>query len=217
MKKSSWILLFLFVFLVSVGFFMRSSFFEVQSIQVDANSLEIKKLVEKSLADYQGKNMWELELEDMTSMLGTKSVAIQSVVFQRHWPATLKVRVEERIGVAQTFIDRDLWMIDKEGVSFRKKAEALPLFWPLPADRKNYVETLEWLARDKPRGVNGLTWDKELGLVLYSDQKIKIILGRENYSENWKKAAETLQYLKSKGLQTRRIDATYNNRAVVSL
>lgn len=217
MKKSSIFLISLFVILVSVGFFMRSSFFEIQNIQVQTNTADIKKFVEKNLEHLKGTNMWELELENLNSMLLGKSLAIQYVLFQRHWPATLKVNIEERKGVAQTFIDRDVWVVDQEGVSFKKKIEDLPLYWPLPTDKKNYLESLRWIASDKPEGVNGLTWDKELGLVLYFDKKIKIILGRENFSANWKKSQEVVQYLKAKGLQTRRIDATYNNRAVVSL
>lgn len=196
---------------------MRSSFFSIQNLVVVTNSHEIKLLVEKELDSVRGQNMFELEMDQMTTLLMNKSRTIESVQFQRHWPATLKIKIAERKGVALTFIDRNLWVVDSDGVNFKKRVEALPLFWPLPTERKSYSEALQWLESDHPYGVNGLTWDKELGLVILYDQKMRIILGRENFSANWKKATEAIEYLKSKNLQTKRIDATYNNRAVVSL
>ncbi len=216
-QKSTWVFLGLFLVLVAVGFFMRSSFFTVQSILIEAASLETKQLVEKTLSDVKGKNIWELEMDEMSSLITNKTLGIRSVFFQRHWPATLRVKVEERKAVAQTFIEGDMWVMDGEGITFKKKLEAIPLFWPLPNNRRNFQEALAWLESDHPPGVNGLTWNKELGLILLFDRKIKIIMGRGNYPANWKKARETLDYLKSKNLETKRIDATYNNRAVVSL
>jgi len=204
-------------FMLLIVFFMKSPFFNVQTIIVDADSAEMRSLAEKTFESLKGKNMWDLELDDITSAINAKTRSVQSVYFQRHWPSTLRLIVEERKGIAQTFVDHDIWVVDQEGVSFRKKTEALPLFWPLPVDQKNYHEVLSWLAKDHPNGVNGLTWDRELGLVVHHVSRVKIILGREKYTENWKKAEEAILYLKSKSIASKTIDATYNNRAVVSL
>lgn len=62
-----------------------------------------------------------------------------------------------------------------------------------------------------------MTWDKELGLIVLLENETRVILGRADFSKNWSKAKEAIEYLKSKKLHSRRIDATYNNRAVVSL
>jgi hypothetical protein len=66
-----------------------------------------------------------------------------------------------------------------------------------------------------------LTWDKELGLVVIVEQanlkNAKIILGAQNFFENWKKAKQSLEFLSSRGIRAKKIDATYNKRAVVSL
>ncbi|MEZ4813656.1 MAG: FtsQ-type POTRA domain-containing protein [Bdellovibrionota bacterium] len=217
LKKSTRVFIVVFVLASTLGFFIRSSFFNIEKIKVDAGSIEIKKLVEKELSSLQGVNMWEMEAGNVSAKLRAKSRSIESVSIQRHWPSTLRVQVEERKAIAQTFIDGEMWIIDGKGVTFRKKLAALPLYWPIPSLRKNYNESLEWLAADSPRGVNGLTWDKELGLILLYEKGTKIIMGRENFSENWRKAREVLEFLKSKNLQAQRIDATYNNRAVVSL
>lgn len=216
-KKSTKLLIGAFVGLSSVGFFMRSAFFNIQEVSVQAESAEIKKLVEKSLSYVVGKSMWEIDPDDLAQTLTEKSRSIQAIFFQRHWPATLKVKVEERKAVAQTFVEGEMWILDGEGVSFKKKVAALPLYWPLPTDRRAYRESLKWLATDQPKAVNGLTWDRELGLIVLYEKEIKIILGRENFRENWKKALEAAEYLGARNIQTRRIDATYNNRAVVSL
>jgi len=216
-NKSTKLLIGIFFFLTAIGFFMRSSFFNIEDIQVETASLEIKKLTEKMLENVKGQNMWEIEAEELSSQLTNKSRAIQSVFFQRHWPATLKVKIEERTPVAQTFIEREMWILDAEGVTFKKKLSNLPLYWPLPADRKVFHESLRWLGSELPKGVNGLTWDKELGLVVLFEENIRIVMGRSDFSENWRKAKEALDYLRSRKLQSRRIDATYNNRAVVSL
>lgn len=103
------------------------------------------------------------------------------------------------------------------GCKFKKQLAPLPLYWPLPTDRRAFRESLRWLASDQPKAVNGLTWDRELGLVVLYDKDTKIILGRENFAENWKKAVEASEYLRARKIEARRIDATYNNRAVVSL
>lgn len=216
-KKSTAVFIGSIVALSSVGFFMRSSFFNIQEIKVQAETADIKKFVENSLSSVRGENIWEIEPDELSTLLTSKSMSIQSVLFQRHWPSTLKVTVEERKPVAQTFVEGEMWIIDGEGVSFKKKLMDLPLYWPLPKEKRYFHESLSWLATDHPKGVNGLTWDKELGLVVLYEKGTKIILGTENYSANWKKAQETIEYLKSRNTQAHRIDATYNNRAVVSL
>lgn len=216
-KKSTKLLVGIFLFLSAIGFFMRSSFFNIEEIQVETASLEIKKLTEKTLMEVKGQNMWELEVEALSALLTNKSRAIRSVFFQRHWPSTLKVNIEERVPVVQTFIEREMWILDAEGVTFKKKLSNLPLYWPLPPDRKVFHESLRWLGAAAPKGVNGLTWDKELGLVVLFEENMRIVMGRSNFPENWQKAREALDFLRSRKLQSRRIDATYNNRAVVSL
>ena len=217
LKKSTVVIGGTLVALSAVGFFMRSSFFNIQEVKIQAETPEIKKIVETSLKSLRGENLWEIEPDELSVLLTNKTRAIQSVFFQRHWPSTLKVFVEERKAVAQTFVDGEMWIVDGEGVTFKKKLMDLPLYWPLPSERRFFNESMKWLAQDQPKGVNGLTWDRELGLVLIYEKDTRIILGRENYPENWKKALETVEYLRSRNKQARRIDATYNNRAVVSL
>lgn len=216
-KKSTLVFAGTLVALSAVGFFMRSSFFNIQEIKIQSESAEIKKLVESTIGFVRGENLWEIEPDELSVLLTNKTRAIQSVFFQRHWPSTLKVVVEERKAVAQTFIEGEMWIVDGEGVTFKKKLMDLPVYWPLPNERRLFHESLKWLAQDTPKGVNGLTWDRELGLVLIYARDTKIILGRDNYPDNWKKAQEAIQYLDSRNIHARRIDATYNNRAVVSL
>lgn len=138
-KKSTQIFVGLFVSLSAIGFFMRSSFFNIQDIHIESSSVEIVKLAEKTLADIKGVNMWEIEPHELSSRLLSKSRALRSVFFQRHWPSTLKVKIEERMPVAQTFIEREMWILDAEGVSFKKKLSHLPLYWPLPTEKKSFL------------------------------------------------------------------------------
>src|SRR5688572_29897307 len=95
-KKSTLVIGGILVALSTVGFFMRSSFFNIQEIKIQTDSAEIKKLVEKSLEFVRGENLWEVEPDELSALLTNKTRAIQSVFFQRHWPSTLRVVVEER-------------------------------------------------------------------------------------------------------------------------
>lgn len=218
MRKSIWVFSSLVLFAAGAGFFLKSSFFKIVSVTVSANSIDIKQALESEGEHIQGQNLWELDLDAFSSRLLDKYKTIKTITFQRHWPSVLFLKAEERKGVAMVFADKELWTIDREGIPFAKiKGSGLPLFWPVAPDHKTFLIILSWLEGAQPKIVNGLAWDTELGVVVYTDNKAKLILGRENFFENWRKAREALEFLRTRGIQAKRIDASYNKRAVVSL
>ncbi len=178
-------------------------------------------LIRAQLRNIYGQNLWEVDLEQISEQLLSKNKILRTLHFQKKWPQRLMLVLEEREALALIFIGQQLWQVDKEGVAFSKNPQSLPSFWPIPYDKKTYLSVLEWLSIERPQEVNALTWDRELGLVAIVEQgnlkNSKIILGSQSFLENWKKAKQSLEFLSSRGIRAKKIDATYNKRAVVSL
>lgn len=212
-----------YVFGITLGgvCFLRSSFFTIQDFQIIAKNSATQEVVRTQLKDVIGQNLWEVDLEKLTEDILNKNKILRTLHFQKKWPTTLQLELEEREGIALIFVGQQLWQVDKEGIAFSKSTQALPFFWPIPLDKKIYLSALEWLSLDRPKEVNGLTWDKELGLMVIVEQEnlktSKVVLGTQNFLENWKKAKQSLEFLSSRGIRAKKIDATYNKRAVVSL
>ena len=221
MKKGGKLLTYLFVSTLVTVCFLRSSFFKIKDVEIISKNLSTQDFIRSQLKNIYGQNLWEIDLEQISEQLLSKNKILRSLHFQKKWPHRLTLELEEREGLALIFVGQQLWQVDKEGVAFSKNPQALPCFWPIPYDKKIYLSVLEWLSLEKPQEVNGLTWDRELGLITLVEQgnlkNSKIVLGNENFLENWKKAKQSLEFLSSRGIRAKKIDATYNKRAVVSL
>lgn len=220
-KKGGRFLTYLFGITLGVVCFLRSSFFNIQDFEIISKNSATQEIVQAQLKDVVGQNLWEVDLEKITEDLLSKNKTLRTLNFHKKWPKTLHLELEEREGIALIFVGQQLWQVDKEGVAFSKSTQSLPFFWPIPLDKKIYLSVLEWISLDRPEEVNGLTWDKELGLVVIVEQanlkNSKVVLGTQNFLENWKKAKQSLEFLSSRGIRAKKIDATYNKRAVVSL
>jgi cell division septal protein FtsQ len=144
-----------------------------------------------------------------------KNKNLSSLGFKKQWPSTLRVYIEERRPLVQVFHEKELWLMDRAGVLFVSSQKALPIFWPLPEDKTMLLNILTWLEKDNS-DFNGLSWDNDLGLLVIGKNKERIILGRQNFAVNWKKAQDSMKYLEKQQRFAKTIDATYNNRAVVS-
>ncbi len=220
-KKSARILTWVFILTLGVVCFLRSSFFKIQNIEIVSKNVATQDLIRPQVKEVVGENLWEVDLEKISEKLLSKNKILKTLHFQKNWPHKLRLELEEREGVALIFIGQQLWQVDKEGIAFSKSPRSLPCFWPIPLDKDIYLSVLDWLNQEHPEEVNGLTWDKELGLVVIVEQanlkNAKIVLGSQNFFENWKKAKQSLEFLSSRGIRAKKIDATYNKRAVVSL
>ena len=222
MKKFIYGSLVLAILGLSLRYFLRSSVFKIEEIRVVADSLPVKKIMEEELEVLRGQNMWAVDLPGITARVLDENKIVRSLNFQRHWPSVLFVRIEERKAVAMVFQGKDLWLIDSQGVPFEKTSlvktgSTFPLYFPTPPDNKTFLITLAWLEGAQTKIVNGLAWEREMGLVAILSNQQKVIMGRENFFENWRKAKVAVDFLSTHGIHTKKIDATYNKRAVVSL
>jgi hypothetical protein len=220
-KKGGRFLTYLFVATLGAVCFLRSSFFNIKDIEIVSKNSSTQEMIQTQLKNIYGQNLWEIDLELISEQLLSKNKILRSLRFQKKWPQRLILNLEEREGLALIFVGQQLWQVDKEGIAFSKIPQSLPFFWPIPLDKKKYLSVLDWLSVESPQEVNGLTWDRELGLVVMVElgnmKNSKIILGTQNFLENWKKAKLSLEFLSSRGIRAKKIDATYNKRAVVSL
>lgn len=216
--KKKYIAMLALALLAGLFFFVsHSQSFAVKKIEVRAESIAVKKSMEKELQSLLGENIFSLDLSSLADAVLSKSTEIQTLVITRVLPTTLLVTLKERKGLVQVFSEKGITILDVEGLAFKNGPGVFPLFWPLPKEKKDLLRVLAWYNEAKPTPVNGLTWDRNLGLIVETKNRAQIFLGKSNFKEGWQRADESLRFLKSKGLQARIIDATYNARAVISL
>ncbi len=198
-------------------YLMRSDVFSIKKVDVRSETINVKKEIEKELSALVGENIFTINISSLSDSLLSRKKEIQSIVVTRVLPSSLTVQIKERKGVVQVFSENGVTVLDSEGFAFKKGPEALPLFWPLPKNKNDLLRVISWYTEKKPNFVNGLTWDQNIGLVVETKNRTRVYLGKKHYSESWNRAQESLDYLKSKGLRARIIDATYNARAVITL
>jgi cell division protein FtsQ len=111
-----WLLALLPVLLVAGGTYvaLRSPLLTVQEVRVKgALTLDQASLVEVS--GLEGGSMLSLPTRDARQRL-LSIPTVRSVKFERSWPSTVTIRIEERIGVAFWSVGGRDYSVDSEGV-----------------------------------------------------------------------------------------------------
>lgn len=114
--------------LLSAYFFVHSSFFAVDNIQVEGALLVSKEEIITLSGLAKGENIFKVDRTEAEKKISTHSM-IAGVFVERRLPRTLEVIVQERVPVALVPIAGGLMQIDVEGFILKKdsKLNQVPL------------------------------------------------------------------------------------------
>lgn len=119
-RRRFYIILGLAVVFIGLLIFSFSSFFDVDSIEVEGNSYFTAEEVINISHATPGQNLIYKPEKKMIVEYLEKDPYIKKATVKRHFPSTLIIQVEERKPLCSIKYDDEFLIIDKEGILLRK-------------------------------------------------------------------------------------------------
>lgn len=226
-----------FVLLFPAAFYISKEIgvFKIHTIEIQSK-LEDQILenylprLRSSVAQFYGKNIWEVELSNIKEIVG-QAVWIQEAQVLRRYPQTLRIEIVPKKAIA-ILLDkkRDFYLLSQEGTILpeieKTNAPRLPVF----QNPKVFVD--KEMRQRLVTFLNSLPQEGELSLPQISEITIKnnneiwithlntraaIRMGDHDVPIKSARVARVLEYLEHNNLKWRVIDADFSKKVLVKL
>lgn len=216
----------------------QSGFFNLDNIQIvvensDGQSNFLKPLISEldhQIDQSRGTSLWNLDLKKIEAQVTAHSW-IEQVSLTRRWPSQLRVLVIPR-EVKLVFVNNDgsLWPIVADGnflpaVSAKEAPDVALLdgevFKKDTALRKKAVSVMDEIPKDgrfSRKTISEMNFDAKEGFWATLIQSgIRVKLGEENIPLKSARVGQVLEYMETRNLQARVIDADLSKKVLVRL
>lgn len=216
----------------------RQGFFNLDQIQItvvnqDINSHYLQPLVAElnlNLEKQRGKSLWHLDLPQVSKSM-QKMKWIESTIVSRNWPAKLYVYVQpKRVKLLYLTKSGDAFPIVEDGsflskVSMKTAPDVTLLEGAIFENslemRKKAVKVISEIPRQgkfSNQKVSELRFDPKEGFWATLIQSgIKVKIGEENILLKAARVSQVLEYLETRELEARVIDANLSKKVLVRL
>lgn len=218
---------------------LTSPRFAVQEITSDSVEVTPDEAIEQAKAPLRGQNFFRAHRAAAAQKLAAlPAVKRVSVVHQLEWPPRLHINLEERQPFARVDDGQEWWVVDQDGVPFRRagaaddklyavssKALRPKLGAKLKADNwASVVEFAQALAQDKQQGHNwalrAIYFDEHgfaslrLAESRDSPDRTLVHLGTGPWQKKLERTRQALKWLEIKGVQAETLNLISANRPV---
>ncbi len=216
----------------------RQGFFNLDQIEITIENRDINpQFLQPLVADlnanmegYRGRSLWHLDLPKISA--GTQKMKwIESIAISRRWPSRLQVTVQPK-SVKLLFLSKagDIFPIVEDGsflpaVSTKTAPDVALLegtaFESNLEMRKKAVKVISEIPRDGKFShgkISELRFDPKEGFWATLIQSgIKVKMGEENIPLKSARVSQVLEYLETRQLEARVIDANLSKKVLVRL
>lgn len=216
----------------------QSGFFNLDNIQIvvensDGQSHFLKPLVSEldhEIDSYRGTSLWNLDLKKIEMQVNAHSW-VEQVSLTRRWPSQLRVSVAPR-EVKLLFVNKDGSLSPiVEGGNFLPSVSAKEapdvallegeIFYKDTSLRKQAVGVINEIPKDgrfSRKTISEMSFDSKEGFWATLIQSgIRVKLGEENIPLKAARVGQVLEYMETRDLQARVIDADLSKKVLVRL
>lgn len=216
----------------------RNHFFDLDEIKItllqgDANSAFMKPLIadmNQKLEIVKNKSLWEISLSKVTDQLSQVDW-VDSIRVSRRWPSTLNVEiVPKNVELIYLKNSGEMYPIVTDGSFLHPVGTAnSPDVAVLQGEvfeknlemRKKAIETVKQIPAEgkfSRKNISTLSFDQKTGFwatLISSGMKVK--MGEARISLKSQRVSQVLEYMESRGLEARVIDANLSKKVLVRL
>lgn len=214
------------------GYFLLNKInFENQEVtSTDAYISTLMKSLDKKLEVFKGKSLFEVDLNEIVKIISSEKW-IQSFEVQREWPNSLKVKIKnyelvmlywnEKNEAFPIFENNE--MLDK--ISRKEIPDLIHVFDKKYASqkdlRKKTIEMIQKLPEQGPlsqKQISEVGYDNKAGFWLQLIKKDLLVkMGDEKIEIKSERVSNVIEYLESKQIDARVIDANLSQKVLVRL
>jgi len=232
-----------FVFIPSMVFGViywlnRGGFFNLENVEVTIENANPAANFMRPLADhlkerlhqYQGQSLWDLDLKKISEEMSEQDW-IESNYLSRRWPSTLHIQVHAKdVQLLYMSSTGQLIPIVKDGSFLRPvPSSRSPDVSVLAGDvfekniemRKKAVKVISEIPAEgafSQKSISELRYDSKEGFwatLIQTGMKVK--MGEENISMKAERVSQVIEYMESRQLEARVIDANLSKKVLVRL
>jgi cell division protein FtsQ len=223
-KRGTVFLLFVVLIAVAVlGVKVLARNFQIREIIVSGNyHLDIEEITE-SVEIKKGESLLDIRFSDISERL-KHNAWIKKVALKKQFPGTLLIKVEEAEPGALLSINKQLYLIDKDGKTLERIKGESTLFLPVikdinPKNKKGISEALKLVGVISRKNVLNERETVEVGLESYGltmdidGEFIKV--GYGNYSEKLERWMELEPEIRKRGVPIKYVDLRFKDSVIV--
>lgn len=188
---------------------------------------KIKSTLEPELAAYAGRYFWQVNLERIAE-IARRDKRVKDVVLEREFPSRVKVRVEPRTPVLAYFTESGrVSPVAADGTLLppvpAMEAPGLPLlrgreFPKDPALRESAIDMVRRIQAAggfENRPISEIVYNQKDGFDIYLPGALQVKMGDTDFGPKVSRVQKVLNYLDSRQIEGRVIDARFAKKVVV--
>lgn len=216
----------------------KNHFFDLDAIKItlqsgDENSAFMKPLIaemNEQLSKIKNQSLWDLSLNEITDQL-SQADWVESIRVSRRWPSTLNVEIlPKNVELVYLKNSGEMYPMVTDGSFLRpvgtaNSPDALILqgevFEKKLEMRKKAIELVNQIPTEgkfSRKNISTLSYDENNGFwATLVTSGMKVQMGESRISLKSQRVSQVLEYMESRGLEARVIDANLSKKVLVRL